>query len=234
MSSSMSSSSHESTNSISISTSTLILPSGHRFRTRQPLTSYLNYNETTNLWIITINTNQKHKSTSGTDDDNDDNDNNDTQTPNSIHLKAFSFSSEHAAREMAHVYAPPKLLSLKDKSHCFNCDAKFQSLSIQKRPCHCRNCGVLICRTCLVRWHKFMIPDTYRYNRYSHKNNSSSKQRRRHSQYVKVCKTCEYLSIAFKHALLDGNYEHASSLYRAGNINLRCPIMNVRKGNEIM
>jgi hypothetical protein len=64
-----------------------------------------------------------------------------------------------------------------------------------------------------------MVPETY---------NSKN------SQNVKVCKTCDYLATAFRHAILEGSYEQASSLYMTGNINLRCPLMNVRKGNEIM
>lgn len=64
-----------------------------------------------------------------------------------------------------------------------------------------------------------MIPETYNV-----KNKSS----------VKVCKTCNYLATAFRHALLSGNYELAQSIYMTGNINLRCPFMNVKKGNEVM
>lgn len=51
---------------------------------------------------------------------------------------------------------------------------------------------------------------------------------------VTVCKTCDYLATEFRLALLDGDFEYVVKLYMTGNINLRCPLANVEKGDEIM
>jgi len=134
----------------------------------------------------------------------------------SRYLKAFSFRNEQEARETAYVNAPPLLLPFDKNPHCFVCEVKF---TLIRRASHCRNCGICICKGCSTNWSKLMIPETY-----NAKNTRS----------VKVCKTCTYLATAFRHALLKGNYELAQSIYMTGNINLRCPFMNVKKGNEIM
>ena len=63
-----------------------------------------------------------------------------------------------------------------------------------------------------------MIPETYN-------NNDESS--------VKICNSCDFLSKSFRQALLEGNYEDAVSIYNTGNVNLRCPFMNV-KGAEVM
>ena len=64
-----------------------------------------------------------------------------------------------------------------------------------------------------------MLPETY------HKKNS---------RVVKVCPTCDYISSLFRHALLNGDFEMSKKLYMTGNINLRCPFTNIKKGNEVM
>ena len=50
-----------------------------------------------------------------------------------------------------------------------------------------------------------MIPDTYNLKKESQ---------------VKICKSCNFLSGAFKKALVDGDYEEAVALYGSGNVNL--------------
>lgn len=180
----------------------LSLPPGLQLHTRKLLTAYVNHNKETSLWITTINTNQNAKSKK--------------ITP-SKHLQAFSFRSEHEARESAYVNAPPKMIGFDVSPFCFNCETKFNG--VFRRPSNCRNCGICICNSCSVSWSKFMVPDTYN---------------TRGSKIVKICKTCDYLSAAFRHSLLSGNYDATLKIYMTGNINLRCPFLNVRNGNEIM
>merc|ERR1740124_286498 len=116
---------------------------------------------------------------------------------------------------MAYVNAPPLLMPFEKNPRCFVCKRIF---TVTRRAAHCRNCGVCICNSCTTHWKKLMIPQTY---------NAKNKRS------VRVCKTCNYLSTAFRHALVCGNYELANSIYMTGNINLRCPFMNVKKENEI-
>ncbi len=134
---------------------------------------------------------------------------------NSKYLKAFSFLTEREAKESSYANAPPIMLPFSENRHCFICQGKF---AIFRRASHCRNCGVCICNSCSVSWNKAMIPDTYNIKK---------------ENYVKVCKSCDFLSRSFRHALLQGHYDNAVTLYNSGNINLRCPFMNV-KGSETM
>lgn len=172
------------------------LPPGLRLHTRNLLTAHVNHNVATGLWITTINTSQNARC--------------------SKYLKAFSFKTEHEARETAYVNAPPMLLPFDKNSHCFICESKF---TVIRRAAHCRNCGMCVCNSCSTRWSKHMIPETY-----NTKNQSS----------VKTCNTCNYLTTAFRHAILNGNFELAQRVYMTGNINLRCPFINIKKGNEVM
>lgn len=64
-----------------------------------------------------------------------------------------------------------------------------------------------------------MIPDTYNLKKETN---------------VKICKSCDALSKAFKKALLTGNYEDVIALYGTGNINLRTPFPVCSKKEEIM
>jgi hypothetical protein len=183
------------------SSSRVVLPPGLKLHTRNLLTAYVNHNKATSLWITTINTQQKASGNSKS---------------KTKHLQAFSFRTEHEARESAYVNAPPKMIPFESTPNCLNCQSKF---SVFKRPSHCRNCGVSICSSCSTSWNKLMIPETY--------NSKNTKT-------VKVCKTCDYLSVAFRRALLNGNYDAALKIYMTGNINLRCPFVNVKNGTEIM
>eukprot|EP00934_Nitzschia_sp_Nitz4_P008461 Nitzschia sp. Nitz4//scaffold8_size234185//114671//116380//NITZ4_001264-RA/size234185-exonerate_protein2genome-gene-0.38-mRNA-1//1//CDS//3329559827//8451//frame0 len=164
------------------------------------LTATVYHNTATNLWIATINTNQKGVAKN--------------PATASKYLKAFSFSSEKEARESAIANAPPKMLPLNEKPHCFICKGKF---AMFRRAGHCRNCGVSICNSCSSLWPAKMLPETYNLKREAH---------------LKVCKSCCHLSSCFRKALLDGDYEEAVALYGSGNINLRTPFPQHEKKKE--
>lgn len=108
------------------------------------LTATVYHNTATNLWIATINTNQKGVA----------------KNPKtaSKYLKAFSFLSEKEARESAIANAPPKMLPFTEHASCQSCHAKF---AMFRRASHCRNCGVCVCNTCSTMWPAKMIPETY-------------------------------------------------------------------------
>lgn len=166
------------------------------------LTATVYHNMATNLWITTINTNQKGVAKN--------------PTTASKYLKAFSFASEREARESAIANAPPKMLPFSENPNCFLCKGKF---AVFRRAGHCRNCGVCVCNNCATSWPSRMIPDTYNLKK---------------ENTVKICKSCDALSKAFKKALLTGNYEDAIALYGTGNINLRTPFPVASKKEEIM
>ena len=155
------------------------------------LTATVYHNTATNLWIATINTNQKGVAKN--------------PTKASRYLKAFSFSTEKEARESAIANAPPKMMKFDENPTCHTCKGKF---AVFRRASHCRNCGVCICSSCSVSWTAKSIPETYNLKKESH---------------VRVCKSCNLLSSAFKKALLEGDYEEAIAIYGSGNINLRTP-----------
>lgn len=108
------------------------------------LTATVYHNTATNLWITTINTNQKGVA----------------KNPKtaSKYLKAFSFASEREARESAIANAPPKMLPFTENPCCFLCKGQF---AVFRRAGHCRNCGVCVCNNCATSWPSRMIPDTY-------------------------------------------------------------------------
>jgi len=175
---------------------------GDSIHPRILLTATVYHNTATNLWITTINTNQKGVAKN--------------PATASKFLKAFSFASEREARESAIANAPPKMLPFTEHAHCFLCMGKF---AVFRRAGHCRNCGVCVCNNCSSSWPARMIPDTYNLKKESS---------------VKICKSCDSLSKAFKKALLTGNYEDAIALYGTGNINLRTPFPVAAKKDEIM
>jgi len=171
-------------------------------RPRILLAATVYHNTATNLWITTINTNQRGVA----------------KNPSlaNKYLKAFSFQSESEARESAIANAPPKMMPFKQATTCHTCSGGF---AVFRRACHCRNCGVCICKDCALQWPSKMIPATYNL-----KNES----------VVKVCKQCDSLSSAFKQALLAGNYEESIALYGTGNINLRTQFRVANKRDEVM
>lgn len=138
-------------------------------------------------------------------------------TKASRYLKAFSFSTEKEARESAIANAPPKMMKFSDNPSCHICKGKF---AVFRRACHCRNCGVCVCSSCSTSWPAKAIPETYNLKKESQ---------------VKVCKSCNYLSSAFKKALVEGDYEEAIAVYGSGNINLRTPFPQFsNKKEEVM
>jgi hypothetical protein len=167
------------------------------------LTATVYHNTATNLWIATINTNQKGVAKN--------------PATASKYLKAFSFGSEQAARESAIANAPPKMISFQESPNCFICKGKF---AMFRRAGHCRNCGVCVCNSCTTIWPAKMLPETYNLKKESQ---------------LKICKSCNFLSGAFKKALLDGDYEEAVGLYGSGNINLRTSFpQSAKKKEEVM
>lgn len=101
-------------------------------------------NAATNLWIATINTNQKGVATN--------------PKLASKYLKAFSFPSEMEAREAAIANAPPKMMPFEEAQNCFVCKGKF---AVFRRARHCRNCGACVCGGCTTSWLSKMLPETY-------------------------------------------------------------------------
>lgn len=131
-------------------------------------------------------------------------------------LKAFSFATEREARESAIANAPPKMIPLSEATSCFVCKGKF---AVFRRAHNCRNCGVCVCNSCTVTWNSKSVPQTYNL-----KNDAQ----------VKVCLSCNSLSMAFKKSLLSGDFDEALELYGTGNVNLRTPFPMLNKKDELM
>ena len=111
---------------------------------RTLLSATVYHNTATNLWIATINTNQKGVAT-------------DPRTA-AKYLKAFSFPTERQARASAIANAPPKMIPSSRSPCCVVCFKKF---AVFKRAGHCRNCGVCICSNCTTFWSSRSVPETY-------------------------------------------------------------------------
>lgn len=117
---------------------------GYEIRPRILLAATVYHNTATNLWITTINTNQRGVAKN-------------PATANKF-LKAFSFSTESEARESAIANAPPKMVPFNESPVCFSCKGRF---AVFRRAAHCRNCGVCVCSPCSTTWPARMIPATY-------------------------------------------------------------------------
>eukprot|EP00566_Odontella_aurita_P013387 CAMPEP_0113542786 /NCGR_PEP_ID=MMETSP0015_2-20120614/9804_1 /TAXON_ID=2838 /ORGANISM="Odontella" /LENGTH=455 /DNA_ID=CAMNT_0000442889 /DNA_START=104 /DNA_END=1471 /DNA_ORIENTATION=+ /assembly_acc=CAM_ASM_000160 len=128
-------------------------------------------------------------------------------------LEAYPFDDEGQARSAAEAWAPPRMHPFAENKTCFCCERKFALL---RRPCHCRNCGVCVCSKCSTQWPSRMIPGTFNIKGES---------------MVHVCGPCDWLSGAFREALLEGNHDRAFALHATGNINLWSPFCNL-KGEE--
>lgn len=125
-------------------------------------------------------------------------------------LRAFSMPSESQALSLARTWTPPRMLPFASQKHCHVCKAKF---AILRRACHCRNCGVCICKDCTVTWPARMIPETYNY---------------KNEHFVHVCISCNWLSNSFRLSLLNGNQDQSVALHATGNLNLHSPFANVK------
>lgn len=115
-----------------------------KMRPRILLAATVYHNTATNLWITTINTNQRGVAKN--------------PALANKYLKAFSFSTEDEARESAIANAPPKMVPFSESPNCFTCQGKF---AMFRRASHCRNCGICVCAPCSTMWSSKMIPDTY-------------------------------------------------------------------------
>lgn len=125
-------------------------------------------------------------------------------------LRAFSLATEQQAISLARAWTPPRMLPFRDNPVCHICRAKF---AVFRRACHCRNCGVVVCKDCSTQWPAKMIPDTYNIKR---------------ENTVNVCNSCDWLSHSFRLALLEGNCDKAVALHATGNVNLTSPFSNVK------
>jgi hypothetical protein len=101
-------------------------------------------NTATNLWIATLNTNQKGVATN--------------PATASKYLKAFAFQSEQEARESAIANAPPKMIPFDKSPSCHICSGKF---AVFRRASHCRNCGACVCSSCHTTWPAKSLPELY-------------------------------------------------------------------------
>ena len=144
---------HREIESRSLSSGTAGFQLPFRIHSRILLTATVYHNAATNLWITTINTNQRGVATN--------------PVTASKYLKAFSFASQKEARESAIANAPPKMLPFSESSNCFICNGNF---AVFRRPCHCRNCGVCVCSGCTMTWPSKMIPETYNLKNEKHVN----------------------------------------------------------------
>jgi len=127
-------------------------------------------------------------------------------------MKAFPCKSEEEALATGEAFAPPKMRHKIDDSkfRCTICLAKF---AVLRRSHNCRNCGCCICSACSITWPCKMLPDTYNFKEESN---------------VRVCSSCEWLKESFRRALLEGKFNDALSLYKTGNVNLRCTFANAK------
>ena len=168
------------------------------FRSREVLPYEVFYNRTTQLWVVTIHTNQKALDRCD-------------PTKAAATMQAYSFRTEDEARQAVLVMTPPRMMQFDDHPTCFDCGGKF---AVFRRACHCRNCGVCICKPhCLVKWPAASLPDTYNVKSQS---------------FVNACRSCHLLSSKFQDALLAGDLEQTLQLYEKKNINLRSPFAHVK------
>lgn len=121
-------------------------------------------------------------------------------------------ASHSAAEALAQGTSPPVWTSDKACAQCMLCDASFAA--VFKLRHHCRNCGACVCDACSsVRWPNWALPPLY------------LKDRGGFRDRVRVCRSCDDAAKKFHQALLDGDWERASTLHSlSGNINLRSPL----------
>jgi hypothetical protein len=185
-------------NSIEVILSNLELAPDDYIHKRDLLPWTVKKNATTNLWVASVQTNQKAWESNAHGEKLS------LAQLRSIHT--FSGRTEEEAYEAGLACSPPILQSLEESPNCFLCKSKF---AILQRPKHCKNCGVVVCSTCCCSWSSKRVPETYR------KNKSSNQ--------VLVCMACDWLATNFQNSLLKGNMSKALALYKSGNINLRTP-----------
>jgi len=159
----------------------------------------------TDLWVATVQTDQK-----GWEDSDR------SQTLETLRSSyTFSGMSEKEAHEAGLAMATPVLQSFEDNPICYTCKSKF---AVFNRPRHCRNCGIVVCSNCSCEWSSKRLPATYQ------KGKSN----------VNVCLACDWSATNFQGALLKGDYSKAVKLFEAGNVNLRTPYHSKKKGEEVL
>ena len=125
-------------------------------------------------------------------------------------LRAFSMPTERQAVCLAKAWTPPRMLPFDDHKSCQICNAKF---ALFRRPSHCRNCGVCVCKDCVVAWPSKMVPETFLNKK---------------GNIVNTCRACDWLSTSFRIALLEGNLDKSVAIHGTGNVNLHTPFCNVK------
>ena len=168
------------------------------YSTRALLPNEVFFNGHTKLWVVTLHTDQKSL------------DRGDSATAVKS-MQAYSFRTEAKAREAVLAMATPRMRDFDDHPACFDCGGKF---AFFRRACHCRNCGVCICKIdCSVQWPRQSMPHTYN---------------TKDENIMNICRSCHQLSSLFRDALLAGDEEKVLELYGTGNINLRSPFAHVK------
>lgn len=181
-------------------------------RRRDYLPWTVKLNGTTNLWVANVQTNQKAWESAQYMYDK-------TSLELKRSIQTFIGSTEQEAYEIGLALAPPLMQDIEESPICFLCKTKFALL---KRPCNCRNCGVVVCFSCVCTWSSKQLPSTY---------NSDKRSS------LPVCLACDWLANSFQEALLNGDWDRAQSLYATGNVNLRSLYASRKKslvGDEAM
>ena len=167
--------------------------------TRELLPWSVIHSEATNMWVATVNTNQKALDSKNV-------------IEASKALRAFSVVTEKQATCLAKAWSPPRMHAFSKNPACHICKAKF---AVFRRACHCRNCGVTVCSSssCSRPWPAKMCPETYNIKKES---------------FLNVCAACDFLCTSFRLALLEGDFDKAVALHSTGNINVVTPFANVK------
>jgi len=125
------------------------------------------------------------------------------------HITLGFFRTEEGALAACRNHAPPIWAEpVKGAACCYLCYTGAKAMF--KTPCHCRNCGQLVCAKCSrSRWPNGMLPPTY------HNNESR----------IRVCDACNHLALHFRRALKDGDAARARELFASGNVNAWSPFL---------
>eukprot|EP00934_Nitzschia_sp_Nitz4_P007747 Nitzschia sp. Nitz4//scaffold244_size29068//16581//18566//NITZ4_008066-RA/size29068-processed-gene-0.7-mRNA-1//1//CDS//3329543862//7737//frame0 len=123
-----------------------IASSPESIRKRNYLKWTVKRNQTTNLWVATVQTKQKAV------------EQNDVIEVERTSV-SFSATTQQEAFETGLANAVPIMQPTEEFPICYVCKAKF---ALFRRPQHCRNCGVCVCNNCTTQWPLGMFPETYR------------------------------------------------------------------------
>lgn len=118
----------------------------------------------------------------------------------------FLFDGEREARKFCQAFSPPKLQT---SSQCMLCEGP----AGYHRTHACFNCGAHICEPCSRRWSMNMVPKTY------------VQMENQLSTYIRICKSCDWLSNAFCMSLLQGRKRDAILLFETVRISVRMRVV---------